>query len=72
MRQSLSKLHEACRASKSGELDMGAWQNALSSSGWFGHVHKVLTAGVKAREKGAKKITTISNHFPKRLLVMSE
>jgi hypothetical protein len=47
MRQSLVKLHEACRGSKSGELDMSAWQNSLASSGWLAHLHKVLAAGIK-------------------------
>ncbi len=60
MRQSLVKLHEACRASKIGELDMGGWQNALASSGWLGHVHKVLSAGVKvARYVGVDKQSVV-------------
>ena len=47
MRQSLVKLHEACRASRAGELDYAAYQNQLASSGWIAHVHKVLAASIK-------------------------
>ena len=60
MRQSLVKLHEACRASKAGELDFAAWQNQLSSSGWLSHVHKVLSAGVKvARYVGIERQSVV-------------
>lgn len=47
MRQSLVKLHEACRASRAGEVDYGGWVGQVASSGWLGHVHKVLSASLR-------------------------
>lgn len=62
MRQSLVKLHEACRASKLGEVDWNGFQSLLGSSGWLGHVHKVLNSGIKVARYVALEKNSVVLH----------
>ena len=62
MRQSLVKLHEACRASSAGEVDWNGYQSLLSSSGWLAHVHKVLSAGIKVARYVALDKSSVCLH----------
>ena len=47
MRQSLIKLNEALSCSVFGSVDHAQYHGLVASSGWLGHIHKILSAAVK-------------------------